>query len=99
MTGYRELAKPEIASTGTADSFVRASHFTHSRGAHLVTAVALYTLQQRAYDQFWDRDKDDHPAEAFKDWFHEKENSSTQFLFWATFLNSPSLLKCDHLER
>jgi len=81
------LAQAEIATAGTADSFLRASHVTRTRRAHQLTAAALYILQRRAYDQHSASAEDDQPPEDFEDWCHEKENSSPQFLYWATVLD------------
>ena len=74
------IAQPEIATAGTADSFLRASHVIRIRRAHQVTAAALYILQRRAYDKHSISAEYDQPPEDFKDWCHEKEKSSLQFL-------------------
>ncbi|QQP53238.1 uncharacterized protein LOC103506659, partial [Caligus rogercresseyi] len=46
------LVQAEIATAGTADSFLRASHVLRTRRAHQVTAAALYILQHHAYNRF-----------------------------------------------
>ncbi|KAG7175668.1 hypothetical protein Hamer_G024292 [Homarus americanus] len=46
------LVQAEIATPGSADSFLRAAHVTRTKRAHQITAVALYILQKRAYDRF-----------------------------------------------
>ena len=59
----------EIATAGTADSFLRASHVLHTRRAHQVTAAALYILQHRAYNRYClgdTRAAEDLPP--FEDW-------------------------------
>ena len=43
------LIQAEIASSGTANSFILASHVTKTCHAHQVTAANLYALLQRAY--------------------------------------------------
>ena len=43
------LVQAEIATTGTADSFLRASHVGRTKHARQVTAAALHILQHRAY--------------------------------------------------
>ncbi|KAG1663262.1 hypothetical protein GQR58_020491 [Nymphon striatum] len=49
-SGWSEaLVKTEIATSGTADSFLKVSHITRTRHAHQVTALALETLQHTAY--------------------------------------------------
>ena len=39
----------DIVSTGTADSFIRASHVTKTRHAHQVTAASIHTLLHQAH--------------------------------------------------
>jgi len=63
------LVQAEIATAGTADSFLRASHVLRTRRAHQVTAAALYILQHRAYNHYClgeTMDAEDLPE--FKDW-------------------------------
>ena len=48
------LTQAEIATPGTADSFLKASHVTRTRRAHQVTASALYLLLQKAYTEYCD---------------------------------------------
>ena len=43
------LTQAGIASSGTADSFLKACHLTKTRYAHQVSAVALAQLQGEAY--------------------------------------------------
>ncbi|KAH3875882.1 hypothetical protein DPMN_039164 [Dreissena polymorpha] len=43
------LLQADIASAGTADSFLKPSHVSRSRHAHQVTACALYILMYRAH--------------------------------------------------
>lgn len=43
------LTQAGIASSGTADSFLKASHLTRTRHAHQVTALALAKLQEDAF--------------------------------------------------
>ncbi|CAG2214124.1 unnamed protein product [Mytilus edulis] len=42
------LSQANIASSGTADSFLRASHVSRTQHAHEVTARALYIIMQRS---------------------------------------------------
>ena len=43
------LIQAGVASSGTADSFLKASHLTRTRHAHQVTALALGKLQDDAF--------------------------------------------------
>ena len=44
------LYEADVASSGTADSFLKASHLTRTRYAHQVTALALEKLQREAWE-------------------------------------------------
>eukprot|EP00745_Piridium_sociabile_P003240 TRINITY_DN11945_c0_g1_i1.p1 TRINITY_DN11945_c0_g1~~TRINITY_DN11945_c0_g1_i1.p1 ORF type:complete len:368 (-),score=62.14 TRINITY_DN11945_c0_g1_i1:49-1152(-) len=46
------LVEANIASTGTADSFINASHVTKTRRAHQFSACALYSLITKAYKTY-----------------------------------------------
>ena len=48
------LADAGVATSGTADSFLKSSHVTRTRHAHTITSVALYKLQQQAFDSLAD---------------------------------------------
>ena len=42
------LYEADVASSGTADSFLKASHLTRTRHAHQITALSLVKLQHKA---------------------------------------------------
>ena len=46
------LVQAGVATSGTADLFLNASHITRTRRAHQVTASSLYLLLQRAYNEY-----------------------------------------------
>ena len=46
------MVEAGVSTSGTADSFLKASYVTRTRRAHQVTACALYLLLQNAYDQY-----------------------------------------------
>ena len=46
------LVQAEVANSGTADSFLKASHITRTRHAHQVTAATLFILQKQAFDAY-----------------------------------------------
>lgn len=68
-----------ITSSGTADSFVKASHVTRTRHAHQVTAAALYILQQKAYSNY--KDACDENL-SFEQWSRRMEKQQPQFAYW-----------------
>ena len=59
------LVQAEITTAGTADAFLRTAHVARTRHAH-VTAVALYSLQYRTYNNR-DTDTEDEPL-LFDEW-------------------------------
>ena len=63
------LVQAEIATPGTADSFLRAAHVTRTRRAHQITATTLHILQRRAYTRHYMTDFDDvEYLPEFEDW-------------------------------
>lgn len=88
------LVQAEIATAGTADSFLRASHVLRTRRAHQVTAAALYILQHHAYNRFClgeTRDAEDLPT--FEDWCRQRRDNIPQFRYWATVLELELLVQ------
>ena len=76
------LTEPDIATSGTADSFLSASSVAKTRQAHLITACALYDLMKSAFNnsegQFDDKERE---FQAFKDWCNIRQKQSLQFNF------------------
>ena len=51
FSGWTEaLTEADVATCGTADSFLKVSHITRTRHAHQMTALVLSKLQQDAFD-------------------------------------------------
>ena len=51
FSGWTEaLTEADVATSGTADFFLKASHITRTRHTHQVTALALSKLQQNTFD-------------------------------------------------
>ena len=79
------LVQADIATSGTANSFIQATHVTKTRHAHQVTAASLYTLLQKAY--FEDRASDEDDASTsdntcFEEWCIQRAKESVHFDFW-----------------
>jgi len=52
-SGWREaLNQANITTTGTANSFLKASYVTCTRQAHKLTISSLYLLLQKAYTEY-----------------------------------------------
>jgi len=71
------LVNADIASPGTAESFLRVSHLAKARRAHQITAAALYVLQQSAYNDY---------KAAFSAWCSKVASIQPQFSFWSQVL-------------
>ena len=73
------LCEAGVATSGTADSFLKASHLTRTRHGHQVTVLALHKLQRDAFQTLDGYDDDEN---AFESWRIEMTNSSPTFQFW-----------------
>ena len=84
-SGWNEaLVHAGIATVGTAESLLHASHLKRSRYVHQVFAAALYALQRNSFNRFCNT----HPAEnlSFDDWSKQRYDKYPQFKFWAMTL-------------
>ena len=90
----------EIASSRTADSFIKATHVTKTRHAHEVTAAYLYALIQRAYTDYStsigsnQNEADEEVALSFQVWCSMRANKCVQFDYWIKTLQLERLLRC-----
>ena len=66
---WLNLVQTNVAASGTADSFLKASHLTKTRYAHQVTAVTLSKLLVDAFLECNGNEVFD--EEEFKVWHHE----------------------------
>lgn len=74
------ITQAGIASSGTADSFLKASHITKTRHAHQVTVASLNILMNKAYIQYCE---DTSVPMAFDMWKTNMEKKSPTFKFWS----------------
>lgn len=88
------LVQANIASSGTANSFINASHATKTRHAHQVTAASLYALLQQAYSEDGMSDDLDivQPRPSFDEWCMQRANTSVHFSYWHKTLSLELLL-------
>ena len=91
------LTQAAIASSGTADSFLRASYLTRTRHTHQVTALALAKLQEDAFMHT----EGTHSDEAKEAWRKEMVQKSPTFQYWIQFStwNSWDSYSSDHTVR
>ena len=80
------LVQAKVASAGTADSFLKATHVTRTRHAHQVTASSLYILMKKAYACYLESSQPGDQHEAFEAWCAKRKQEAPQFSFWYTAL-------------
>ena len=85
------LVQADIASSGTADSFIRASHVTKTRHAHQVTCACLYILLDRAYRE-GSMPTDTGTMPTFEEWCTQRAAESMHFNCWLKTLSLELLL-------
>ncbi|XP_068749352.1 uncharacterized protein [Montipora capricornis] len=73
------LAEAGIASSGTAESFLKVTHLTRTRHAHQVTVLALHKLQREAFRLSPGPVYDE---ESFERWKTSSSEKSPTFHFW-----------------
>ena len=66
------LVQANIASPGTADSFLKAFHVTRTRRAHQVTAGCLYLCLEMAYTEYRKNVKEGSRVMSLEDWRTER---------------------------
>ncbi len=79
------LCQAKVASPGTADSFLKATHVTKTRHAHQVTAASLYSLMQQVYTEYTESllQQGEQPV-CFESWCAQRKERSPMFHFWHT---------------
>ena len=80
------IADAGVASTGVADSFIKASHLTRTRRAHQITAASLSILQNNAYCKYQEPLENSAEMLGFKDWKDKMSSEHPQFHYWCLVL-------------
>ena len=76
------LVQAGVATSGTADSFLKAAHITRTRRAHQVTACVLYQALNEAYLTSVEPGIE---AKSLEDWCNQ-QSCLPMFKFWFTVL-------------
>ena len=79
------LAEAEVASSGTADSFLKVAHLTQTRHAHQITLLTLHKLQKKASLQLGS-------SESEIKWRNNMCQKSPTFMFWDFIVRYESLI-------
>ena len=72
------LSDAGVATSGTADSFLKASHLTKTRHAHQITLLTLHKLQKEAWELV---EKTDGTREDFNKWKEDMIKKSPTFQY------------------
>ena len=80
------LVQANVASPGTADSFLKATHVSRTRHAHQVTASTLNILMYNAYQEYCERLDEGDDLLEFKAWCLMREAECPQFQYWSITL-------------
>ena len=82
------LTEAEVASSGKADSFLKAAHLTRTRHAHQVTLLSLHNLQQEAFRLIAGPKDED----TFITWRNDMLKKSPTFMYWDLILRYETLI-------
>ena len=80
------ICEANVASSGTAESFLTASSITRTRQAHQITACSLHKLVKKAYQDYCP-DEPGSPPLGLEDWCVQQRRASPQFQFWNLVLH------------
>jgi hypothetical protein len=79
-TGVLVQAGVAIATSGRADSLLKASHVTHTRRAHQVTVSSLHLLLQKVYAEC---SEDTEDVMSLEDWCAERGDACSHWYIWS----------------
>ena len=82
------LTQADVASSGTADSYLKATHLTRTRHAHQVTLLTLHKLRQVAF-MLTDGSNDE---ESVKAWRNNMQKNSPTFMYWDLIMRYETLI-------
>ena len=77
-----------IASSGTADSYLKATHLTRTRHAHKVTLVTLHKLRKEAFMLTVGSNDE----ESVKAWRNNMQKNSPTFMYWDLIMRYETLI-------
>jgi hypothetical protein len=75
------LTEADVATSGVAQSFLKASHLLRTRNAHQITVLALFRLQHEAFQTAHGEQTD-----MFQEWKETMLKNSPTFFFWELIL-------------
>ena len=78
------LVQANVASAGTAESFLKAAHATRTRHVHQVTASSLYILLKKSYTSYLKSSEPKNQLITLEEWCAKCKQEVPQFNFWYT---------------
>ena len=86
------LSEADVATPGTAESFLKVSHLAKTRRAHQVTAAALHVPRQSAYDEYEAALPMTEQSLEYYKWCDKTASEQPQFSFWSQVLELELLM-------
>ena len=84
--GVGALVQSNVATPGTADSFLRVVHVSRTRRGHQITACSLYLLLKKAYLEYCNSLGEEQNSSSLEDWCSNRAELYPQFKFWLLIL-------------
>ncbi len=82
------LVQAGVATSGTAEAFLKASHIRKTRYAHEVTAASLYILLENAYQDYHrDARGSEEEVPSMEEWASTRSDECPQFGYWLKVLS------------
>ena len=82
------LTQADVASSGTADSYLKATHLTRTRHVHQVTLLTLHKLRKEAF-MLTDGSNDE---ESVKAWRNNMQKNGPTFMYWYLIMRYETLI-------
>ena len=86
LPGTTLFCLKNVATPGTAESFLCVTHVTRTRRAHQITASSLYHLLQKAYLAYCSSLWEERNQSLLEDWCPSRAELYQQFKFWLLIL-------------
>ena len=86
------LVQANVTTLGTADSFLKVSHITHTRRAHQITLTSLFIFEKRTYENYHLTLEENKVAVSFEIWCKERASRSPHFRYWEIVMEMESCI-------
>ena len=86
------LVQADVATLGTADSFLKVLHITCTRRVHQRTLTSLFILKRRAYENYGLTLEENEIAVLFETWCKQRASGSPHFRCWEIVMEMESCI-------